>query len=147
GRGYVLRKIIRRAIEHARMLGCEEPILSRMTPTVASIMSQQYPEILSSLELTQKLIAFEEERYAHLVDPALQAFDRRMEEKKAKLTMTALAESTSEEREQLRSDTNLSEQEKQKLLSTYDEIDSSVRQWAREARKASREEDATSGLM
>ncbi|WP_031497054.1 alanine--tRNA ligase [Bryobacter aggregatus] len=64
GRGYVLRKIIRRAIRHARRDGFEGIFLHQMTPFVAEFMSGAYPELLESTERVSRIVKEEELRYA-----------------------------------------------------------------------------------
>lgn len=64
GRGYVLRKIIRRAIRHARRAGCEEPFLYKMCRDVAELMKPAYPELMESLERVTRVVRDEEHRYA-----------------------------------------------------------------------------------
>jgi alanyl-tRNA synthetase len=83
GRGYVLRKIIRRAIDHARLLGSKGPVLSAMALTVCAVMEQAYPETLQFLPHVSKILEQEEEKYLHLIEPALQRFERRVELAKA----------------------------------------------------------------
>ncbi|MBM3776000.1 MAG: alanine--tRNA ligase, partial [Acidobacteria bacterium] len=64
GRGYVLRKIIRRALRHARMAGAAEPFLYRLTGFVAELMAPAYPELLESVERVARVVREEEHRYA-----------------------------------------------------------------------------------
>jgi alanyl-tRNA synthetase len=64
GRGYVLRKIIRRAIRHARREGFEGTFLHQVTPFVAQFMSGPYPELLESSERVARIVKEEENRYA-----------------------------------------------------------------------------------
>ncbi len=63
GRGYVLRKIIRRALRHARLVGCEEPFLHQLTGFVADRMQAAYPELQESVERVSKIVRDEEVRY------------------------------------------------------------------------------------
>ena len=65
GRGYVLRKIIRRAITHGRLLGQEKPFLHEMVFTVRDLMQDAYPELRESAERVSKVILAEEERFGH----------------------------------------------------------------------------------
>ena len=64
GRGYVLRKIMRRALRNARMVGAEEPFLYKLTGFVAELMSPAYPELLESVQRVARVVKDEEHRYA-----------------------------------------------------------------------------------
>jgi alanyl-tRNA synthetase len=64
GRGYVLRKIMRRAMRHARMAGVEEPFLYKLTGFVAELMQSAYPELLESVPRVARVVKEEEHRYA-----------------------------------------------------------------------------------
>jgi alanyl-tRNA synthetase len=65
GRGYVLRRIIRRAARHGFMLGIEGPFLFTLLESVYDMMSDQFPEILDNEQMSNKVLQFEEERFAH----------------------------------------------------------------------------------
>jgi len=65
GRGYVLRKIMRRAMNHGRMLGQEKPFLYQMIFAVRDQMQEAYPELNSSVERVAKTVETEEKRFAH----------------------------------------------------------------------------------
>jgi alanyl-tRNA synthetase len=67
GRGYVLRKIIRRAIRHGRLLGQNKPFLYEMVKTVCDEMCGAYPELRDSQERVAKTIHGEETRFAHTI--------------------------------------------------------------------------------
>jgi alanyl-tRNA synthetase len=71
GRGYVLRKILRRAIRHGLLLGIEEPFLYRMTGHVALLMKEPYPELLSTLEYVAKVVRNEEQRFSTTIRVAI----------------------------------------------------------------------------
>jgi len=75
GRGYVLRKIIRRAIRHGRLLGQEKPFLFEMVNAVGEQMAGAYPELHDSQERVQKTIHAEETRFAHTLDIGLRQWD------------------------------------------------------------------------
>jgi alanyl-tRNA synthetase len=75
GRGYVLRKIIRRAVRHGRMLGIDRPFLFEMAETVAEQMREPYPELLESIGRVASVIRHEEERFAHTIDAGLRKLD------------------------------------------------------------------------
>ena len=63
GRGYVLRKIIRRALRHARLAGHEGRFLHKLTGFVAELMEPGYPELLESVERVARVVGDEETRY------------------------------------------------------------------------------------
>jgi len=63
GRGYVLRKIMRRAMRHARMVGVEEPYLYELTGFVAAVMRPGYPELMESVQRVARVVKDEEHRY------------------------------------------------------------------------------------
>ena len=64
GRGYVLRKILRRAMRHARRTGAEEPFLYKLTGFVADLMKPAYAELLDSVQRVARIVKDEEHRYA-----------------------------------------------------------------------------------
>jgi alanyl-tRNA synthetase len=64
GRGYVLRKIMRRAMRNARMAGATEPYLHKLTGFVADQMKDAYPEMLESVDRVARIVRDEENRYA-----------------------------------------------------------------------------------
>ena len=64
GRGYVLRKIMRRAMRHARMEGAQEAFLHKLTAFVADFMKPAYPELLDSVDRVSRIVRDEEVRYA-----------------------------------------------------------------------------------
>src|SRR3954447_11927038 len=64
GRGYVLRKIMRRAMRNVRMIGVEDPFLYKLTGFVADLMQSAYPEMLESVQRVARVVKDEEHRYA-----------------------------------------------------------------------------------
>jgi len=64
GRGYVLRKIMRRAMRNVRMIGVEEPFLYKLTGAVAELMKPAYPELMESVQRIARIVKDEEHRYA-----------------------------------------------------------------------------------
>ncbi len=76
GRGYVLRKILRRAIRHGKMLDIAETFLYRLAEVVTDEMETAYPELRSQLARTQEVIRGEEERFTHTLSLALKELDR-----------------------------------------------------------------------
>ncbi len=75
GRGYVLRKIMRRGINHGRKLGLEQPFLHLVTGQVAEMMGGAYPELLDSRERVSAVVLAEENRFARTLGLALKKFD------------------------------------------------------------------------
>jgi len=71
GRGYVLRRIMRRAARHAKMLGFADPVLYRAVDAVNSFMGDAFPELLEREEYVKKVIRAEEERFAETLDRGL----------------------------------------------------------------------------
>jgi alanyl-tRNA synthetase len=71
GRGYVLRKIMRRAIRHGLLLGIEEPFLFQMTGHVAELMKEAYPELLTTREYVAKVVKNEEIRFSTTIRMAI----------------------------------------------------------------------------
>src|SRR5947207_14542275 len=72
GRGYVLRKIIRRAITHGRLLGQTKPFLHEMVFAVRDLMQDAYPELAESTNHVSKVILAEERRFANTLEIGLE---------------------------------------------------------------------------
>ena len=83
GRGYVLRRIIRRAARHGFMLGIEGPFLCNMLDTVYAMMSGPYPELLENTTMSRKVLRFEEERFAHTLSSGMAVLDKLINEVKS----------------------------------------------------------------
>lgn len=64
GRGYVLRRLLRRASMHGQKLGINEPFLYKLVPTVGKIMESYYPEVLEKQDFIEKIVKSEEESFA-----------------------------------------------------------------------------------
>jgi alanyl-tRNA synthetase len=84
GRGYVLRRILRRALRHARLLGIEEPFLGRVTGRVADVMGEAYPELRQAQERVAREALAEEERFGHALRTAIPRLEEAIAEAKAK---------------------------------------------------------------
>ena len=80
GRGYVLRKIMRRAMRNARLIGQEEPYLYELTGFVAELMRPAYPEMMESVQRVARVVKDEEHRYATTFLVAEKVFQRRSQE-------------------------------------------------------------------
>jgi alanyl-tRNA synthetase len=72
GRGYVLRKVLRRGIRHGRLLAIDDPFLFRMTGHVADLMKGPYPELLNSREYVAKVVKNEEQRFSSTIRIAIE---------------------------------------------------------------------------
>ena len=75
GRGYVLRKIIRRAITHGRLLGQSKPFLHQMVLAVRDLMVDAYPELNETADRVSKAVHAEETRFAHTLDLGLKKLE------------------------------------------------------------------------
>jgi alanyl-tRNA synthetase len=75
GRGYVLRKIIRRAITHGRLLGQTRPFLYHMVFAVQDLMRDAYPELNETADRVSKAVLAEETRFAHTMEVGLEKLE------------------------------------------------------------------------
>ncbi len=85
GRGYVLRKIIRRAITHGRLLGQTKPFLYQMVFAVRDLMCDAYPELNESADRVSKAVHVEETRFAHTMDVGLEKLETLLKNSPEKL--------------------------------------------------------------
>jgi len=85
GRGYVLRKIIRRAITHGRLLGQTKPFLYEMVFAVRDLMRDAYPELNETAERVSKAVQAEEMRFAHTMDVGLEKLETLLKSSAEKL--------------------------------------------------------------
>ena len=75
GRGYVLRRIIRRALRHGWMLGVRQPFFSRLVPTLVEQMGAAYPELPAAAATVTRALQAEEERFAETLDAGMKIFE------------------------------------------------------------------------
>jgi alanyl-tRNA synthetase len=75
GRGYVLRRIIRRALRHGWMLGVRQPFFHAMVDTLDAAMGEAYPELRDKRTLVERALRAEEERFAETLDAGMRIFD------------------------------------------------------------------------
>ena len=75
GRGYVLRRIMRRAMRHAQMLGAREPLMWRLVPVLSREMGQAYPELLRAEPLIIETLRLEETRFRDTLARGLSILD------------------------------------------------------------------------
>ncbi|MEM7007629.1 MAG: alanine--tRNA ligase [Thermodesulfobacteriota bacterium] len=82
GRGYVLRRILRRAVRHAKMLGIEEPCLYKITHRVKEIMKDAYPELKENIDFISDVVKNEEERFFETIERGLELLQIEIEKHK-----------------------------------------------------------------
>ncbi|MGE7912799.1 alanine--tRNA ligase [Lysinibacillus xylanilyticus] len=83
GRGYVLRRLLRRAVRYAKQIGIEKPFMFELVPTVGEIMNDFYPEVTEKCEFIQRVIKNEELRFHETLDGGLAIFNEVVEAQKA----------------------------------------------------------------
>jgi alanyl-tRNA synthetase len=75
GRGYVLRRIMRRAMRHAQLAGCQEPLMWRLVPALVAKMGGAYPELVRAQPLITETLRLEETRFKHTLERGLKLLD------------------------------------------------------------------------
>ncbi|MEQ9555325.1 MAG: alanine--tRNA ligase, partial [Rhodospirillales bacterium] len=75
GRGYVLRRIMRRAMRHAHLMGCQDPLLYKLEQTLVDNMGKAYPELLRAQPLITETLKLEESRFKTTLDRGLKILD------------------------------------------------------------------------
>ncbi|MEO1108205.1 MAG: alanine--tRNA ligase [Pseudomonadota bacterium] len=75
GRGYVLRRIMRRAMRHAHLLGAKDPVMHRLVPTLVQLMGAQYSELGQAQPLIEETLLLEETRFKQTLDRGLKLLD------------------------------------------------------------------------
>ena len=75
GRGYVLRRIMRRAMRHAHLTGCEEPVMWKLVPALTAKMGQAYPELARAEALISETLKLEETRFRRTLDRGLKLLE------------------------------------------------------------------------
>ncbi len=75
GRGYVLRRIMRRAMRHAHLLGCRDPLMYRLVPNLVDAMGQAYGELVRAQALIAGTFKLEEERFKQTLDRGLRLLE------------------------------------------------------------------------
>ena len=84
GRGYVLRRLLRRAARHGKLLGVNEPFLYKVVDTVVHENEGQYPDLKEKQSYITKVIRTEEENFARTIDGGMAIFSNMLAEHKAK---------------------------------------------------------------
>ena len=83
GRGYVLRRLLRRAVMHGKKLGIDTAFLYKLVPIVGEIMESYYPEVLEQQEFIEKVIRNEEERFHETINEGLDILNQVIAQVKA----------------------------------------------------------------
>ncbi len=78
GRGYVLRRIMRRAMRHAHLLGAKDPVMHRLVPELVAQMGQAYPELGRAKPLIEETLLLEETRFKQTLDRGLRLLDEEL---------------------------------------------------------------------
>lgn len=79
GRGYVLRRIMRRAMRHAHLLGAKDPMMYRLVPELVRQMGQAYPELGRAQPMIEETLLLEETRFKTTLDRGLKLLDAELE--------------------------------------------------------------------
>ncbi|MFD0943514.1 alanine--tRNA ligase [Savagea faecisuis] len=88
GRGYVLRRLLRRAVRYAKQLGLNDPFMYKLVPTVGAIMEEFYPTVTEKSDFIQKVIKNEEDRFHETLHEGLAILENVIEEAKKMDTPT-----------------------------------------------------------
>ncbi|WP_138934000.1 alanine--tRNA ligase [Roseovarius arcticus] len=75
GRGYVLRRIMRRAMRHAHLLGAKDPVMYRLVPSLVTQMGQAFPELGRAQNMIEEMLRLEETRFKQTLDRGLGLLD------------------------------------------------------------------------
>ncbi|TNF61451.1 MAG: alanine--tRNA ligase, partial [Rhodobacteraceae bacterium] len=78
GRGYVLRRIMRRAMRHAHLLGAKDPVMHRLVPALVRQMGAAYPELTRAQALIEETLKLEETRFKQTLDRGLKLLDEEL---------------------------------------------------------------------
>ena len=84
GRGYVLRRLLRRAARHGKLIGIDRPFLNEVAETVIRCSEQAYPELAEKRDYIKKIIKIEEEKFDSTIDNGLIVLNQYIEEVKSK---------------------------------------------------------------
>jgi alanyl-tRNA synthetase len=84
GRGYVIRRLLRRAVMHGKKLGVNDAFLYQMVPVVGEIMKDYYPEVLEDQEYIAKVIKSEEDRFSETLTGGMELLNTIIDETKAR---------------------------------------------------------------
>ncbi len=88
GRGYILRRILRRAVRHGHLLGLRQPFLSKTVGVVTDLMGDTYPELSTRHEFIDKVVNLEEARFLETLNEGLERLDLLLDDLTSQATMT-----------------------------------------------------------
>lgn len=83
GRGYVIRRLLRRAVRYGKVLGIEKPFLYQLVAVVGNVMGDYYPEVVEKREFIEKVVRGEEERFHETLNEGLAILSQMIEQAKA----------------------------------------------------------------
>jgi len=83
GRGYVLRRILRRAVRHGYLLGIKEPFMYKLLDTLNQLMAEQYPYLIEKKDAISEQIRLEEERFLSTIALGLDLFEKELKNTKS----------------------------------------------------------------
>lgn len=83
GRGYVLRRLLRRAVRYGKEINIDKPFMYKLVPIVGDIMKDYYPDVLQNTEFIQRVIQNEEERFHETLNEGLEIFSSLIQKAKA----------------------------------------------------------------
>lgn len=83
GRGYVLRRIMRRAMRHGHLLGVDKPFIHGLVPTLVGVMGEAYPELQRGAAMAMDVIKMEEERFGRTLKQGMSLLDEATKDLKA----------------------------------------------------------------
>lgn len=75
GRGYVLRRIMRRAMRHAHLIGCTDPLMYKLVPSLIATMGEAYPELISQQKVIEESLRLEETKFKQTLENGLKLLD------------------------------------------------------------------------
>lgn len=76
GRGYVLRRIMRRSMRYVRQIGCKEPLMYQLVPTLIEQMGAAYPELIRAKALITEILKVEEENFSETLDRGIKLLEK-----------------------------------------------------------------------
>ncbi len=84
GRGYVLRRIMRRAIRHGYLLGLREPFMYKLVDTLIAVMGEHYPYLKTQSEVIKSAMRVEEDRFFDTIEAGIKLFNQELEKTQTK---------------------------------------------------------------